>query len=195
MTPNPMASDVPELARRRVQVVAYDAEWPRIFERLKAAIRDAVRDAADAIEHVGSTSVPGLAAKPIIDIDVIVPARADMPAVIERLAGIGYMHVGDLGIEDREAFEPPVGLPPHHLYACVRGCTALENHLLVRDYLRAHPQATQAYGDLKLRLAAHCADDPLRYSKGKTDFLLTILSEAGCQAESLRKVRRANLGD
>ncbi|MGO4701284.1 GrpB family protein [Dyella sp. 2RAB6] len=194
MSPNSNPSDLPGLPRRRVQVLPYDPQWPLTFERLKAGIGGAVQGTVDAIEHVGSTSVPGLAAKPIIDIDLIVATRDGMAAVIERLAGIGYVHVGDLGIEDREAFEPPLDLPAHHLYACVRGCVALQNHLLVRDYLRENPPLAQAYGDLKLRLAEHCSDDPLRYSKGKTDFLLAVLSEAGCREEALRKVRRANLG-
>lgn len=194
MTPNPPASDAPDLLRRRVLVEAYDPAWPQQFERLRQGIQAAVGDAAIAIEHVGSTSVPGLAAKPIIDIDVIVPSRAGMAATIERLAGIGYLHVGDLGIEDREAFEPPPGSPSHHLYACVRGGVALENHLKVRDYLRAHPGTAQAYGELKLRLADQYPYEPFRYSMGKTDFLLTILSEAGCRAEDLREVRRVNTG-
>ena len=194
MTPNPPVSDVPDLLRRRVLVEAYDPAWPLQFEPLRAGIQAAVGDAAIAIEHVGSTSVPGLAAKPIIDIDLIVPSRADMAAAIERLAGIGYLHVGDLGIEDREAFEPPPGSPPHHLYACVRGCVALENHLKVRDYLRAHPSAAQAYGELKLWLAQQYPYEPFRYSMGKTDFLLTVLSDAGCRADDLHKVRRANSG-
>lgn len=68
------------------------------------------------MEHVGSTSVPGLAAKPIIAIDVVVPSRAEIPATVERLADLGYAHSEDLGIEDREAFESPVGLPAHHLF-------------------------------------------------------------------------------
>src|SRR5262245_51865013 len=100
---------------------------------------------AVTIEHVGSTAVPGLAAKPIIDMDVVIRSRSDLPAVITRLATLGYQHQGDLGIPDREAFRPPPGLPPHHLYVCLAGCAALRNHITLRDHLRSHPADAATY--------------------------------------------------
>jgi GrpB-like predicted nucleotidyltransferase (UPF0157 family) len=84
---------------RRVVVVDYDPEWPRVFEALRAGVWEAVRDSAVGIEHIGSTSVPGLAAKPIIDMAIIVASADQVPLVINRLAGIGYVHRGNLGIE------------------------------------------------------------------------------------------------
>lgn len=176
MTPNPMASDVPELARRRVQVVAYDAEWPRIFERLKAAIRDAVRDAADAIEHVGSTSVPGLAAKPIIDIDVVVADEADVAEAIAMLAAAGYPHKGDAGVPGREAFDQPPHLPEHHLYLCVEGAGPLVAHLRLRDHLRANPGTAREYAALKRELTAAYGDDREGYTEAKTVFIERVLA-------------------
>ena len=164
---------------RTIVVVDYDPSWPLTFASLRAPVWEAVRDVAITVEHVGSTAVPGLAAKPIIDIDVIVPTRAEIPAVIDRLAAIGYVHQGNLGIEDREAFKSPAGLPAHHLYVCVRGSVALTNHLALRDYLRGHPDRAVAYGQLKKRLAAQFPTDIDRYVAGKTDFVLAALRAAG----------------
>jgi GrpB-like predicted nucleotidyltransferase (UPF0157 family) len=100
---------------RTVRVVDYDPSWPRTFEALKAAIWPAVGSVALGVEHVGSTAVPGLAAKPIIDLDVIVATAGQVPLAIERLATLGYVHRGNLGIAGREAFESPRGLAAHTL--------------------------------------------------------------------------------
>ncbi|HEY9132662.1 MAG TPA: GrpB family protein [Dyella sp.] len=173
-------------------MVAYDPSWPQVFEHLRVPIWQAVQGFAHAVVHVGSTSVPGLIAKPIIDLDIIVPSRTSMSVVIDKLAEIGYRHCGNLGIVDREAFESPPGLPSHHLYACIEGCFALENHLAVRDYLRNHPSAVASYGALKRQLAERFATDPQAYSEGKSDFLLSILDQAGCSNGMLHAVRAAN---
>jgi GrpB-like predicted nucleotidyltransferase (UPF0157 family) len=151
-----------------------------------------VSDIALAVEHVGSTSVPGLAAKPIIDISVVVSARAQIPAVIERLAALGYVHQGDLGVEGREAFDGPAGLPAHHLYVCRDDSTALANHLALRDYLRSHPETARAYGELKRRLAREFPHDIDRYIEGKTDFIVDILRATGIAASRLDTIARAN---
>ena len=101
---------------RRIEVVDYDPHWPETFETLRSRIWTAVGDVALSVEHVGSTSVPGLAAKPIIDISIVVPERSDVRTGISRLATLGYVHRGDLGIAGREAFANPEGLPRHNLY-------------------------------------------------------------------------------
>jgi GrpB-like predicted nucleotidyltransferase (UPF0157 family) len=103
-----------KMAKRIVIVVDYDEEWPRRFEELRARIWPAVSDIASRIEHVGSTSVPGLAAKPIIDMTIVVGGRSDVPLAIEHLATLGYRHRGNLGIEDRESFDHRTDLPPHN---------------------------------------------------------------------------------
>ena len=193
MSSGSKAPQMPGSHPRSISVLAYDPSWPLIFERLRSPIWEAVRDLAESVEHIGSTAVPGLAAKPIIDVDVIVPARSDMPAVIERLASIGYLHGGNLGIEHRDVFESPPDFPPHHLYACVRGSAALENHLMVRDCLRRDPAAADAYGELKKRLAEQYPDDPRGYGMGKTHFVLALLGNAGCSDATLRTIRSANL--
>jgi len=111
------------------EVAEYDPEWPAAFALIRAALGPALPRSA-RIEHVGSTSVPGLASKPIIDVDVVVPDASAVPDIVARLGRLGYQHVGDLGIDGREAFampEPSIGrdpLPYHHLYCVTRGSPA-----------------------------------------------------------------------
>ena len=128
-------------------------------EKLRARIWPVVSDVAIRIEHVGSTSVPGLAAKPIIDLTVVVGGRTDVPLTITRLATLGYRHRGNLGIEDREAFDHRPELPRHNLYVCPEGTIGVVNQLAVRDYLRAQPDAARHYGNLKRRLAVEFPTD------------------------------------
>jgi GrpB-like predicted nucleotidyltransferase (UPF0157 family) len=177
---------------RIVTVVDYDPAWPTQFEELRSRILRAVGSVAMSVEHVGSTSVPGLAAKPIIDIDVVVASAIDVTLAIGRLATLGYAHLGNLGIEGREAFASPSGLPTHHLYVCVRGSTALENHLAIREHLRRHPAAAATYGMLKKRLAEHFPTNEDKYTEGKTDFLLRVLREAGFPDSVLTSISDAN---
>jgi GrpB-like predicted nucleotidyltransferase (UPF0157 family) len=134
-------------------VVEYDPLWATLFTEFKASIWPHVKDIASAFEHVGSTSVPGLAAKPIIDIDIIVSNMSVALRVIQRLTPLGYTHRGDLGIKGRHAFFHPSEPPDHHLYVCLEGSIGLRNHLVLRDYLRIHPVAATQYGTLKMRLA------------------------------------------
>jgi GrpB-like predicted nucleotidyltransferase (UPF0157 family) len=176
----------------RVEVTAYDPEWPRTFERIRAFVWPAVQYAAMSLEHVGSTSVPGLRAKPVIDACIVVASRRDIPHVVKALTNLGYVHRGDLGVPDREAFGHPASLPKHHLYASHRGSLSLKNHLGLRDYLRAHPGAASEYGDLKDTLAKRFAEDVDGYIAGKTDFILGILRNIGLTDEELAAIRGIN---
>ena len=175
-----------------IQVVDYDSEWPRIFLRLRDWIWPSVCDVAIAIEHVGSTSVPGMAAKPVIDIDVVVRARAHLPSMRLRLGRLGYSHRGDRGIADREAFLAPRNQPAHHLYLCVENSLALKNHLAVRDYLRTHLADAVAYASLKQALAERFGNERERYVEAKTDFILSILERRGFSEKELDSIKRAN---
>lgn len=179
-------------ARRKVIPVDYDPSWPDLFETLRRPIWSAVCELAVSVEHVGSTAVPGLAAKPVIDMDVVVASREKIPDAIARLATLGYVHVGDLGIEDREAFNNPEGLPPHHLYVCPQGSAALANHLALRDFLRGNRAAAAEYGRLKKQLAAQFPNDIDSYVAGKTDYLLQVLRDTGFPELLLRKIGAAN---
>ncbi|HSM57491.1 MAG TPA: GrpB family protein, partial [Candidatus Sulfomarinibacteraceae bacterium] len=131
-------------------------------------------------------------AKPIIDMSVVVLADEDVPRAIERLATIGYVHRGDLGVAGREAFYSPPQLPAHHLYVCHVGSLGLRNHLAVRDYLRANPDAARQYGELKQKLAARHPDDIDAYLAGKTDFILNILRQSPFTAEQLAAIEGSN---
>jgi GrpB-like predicted nucleotidyltransferase (UPF0157 family) len=175
-----------------VQVVDYDARWPAIFRELADRIWPAIRDVALAIEHVGSTSIPGMAAKPVIDLDIVIASRAGLSPVIARLEPLGYRHRGNLGVEDRDAFFSPENVPRHHLYVCVQNSIALQNHIAVRDYLRAHPSDAAAYSALKKRLAARFPQDMPHYIEGKTPFLISILERCGLPPAALQEITRVN---
>jgi GrpB-like predicted nucleotidyltransferase (UPF0157 family) len=177
---------------RTIRVVDYDPEWPNLFARLRERIWLAISDFAIGIEHVGSTSVPGLAAKAVIDIDIIVASRQEIPLAVTRLASQGYRHVGDLGIADREAFDTPSGSPAHNLYACPSESLALRNHLTLRDHLRAHPPDVAAYSALKMKLAREFPHDIARYVEAKSDFILKVLARQGFSPESVDSIRSAN---
>jgi len=180
------------MQQMKIVVVDYDPSWPAAFEQVRSRVWPVIDDVAAAIEHVGSTSVPGLAAKPIIDIDVVVAAAGDVPAVVERLATLGYEHQGNLGVEGREAFKSPSIGPRHHLYVCSSRGLALANHLAVRNYLRTHSEAAREYGDIKKQLAERFPDDIDGYTEGKTEALLRILRSAGFQPADLEAIAGIN---
>jgi len=176
----------------RVQVVEYDPEWLGVFERVRSYVWPAVGDIALSVEHIGSTSVPGLRAKPVIDVCIVVASRREVPACIERLASIGYVHRGNLGVPEREAFRRPDELTRHHLYLSPRESLSLKNHLGFRDYLRSHPEAAREYGELKAELARRFPGDIDSYIVGKTEFILRILGEIGLSEEECAEIRRIN---
>lgn len=162
-----------------IVVVAYDPQWPVLFAQLADPIRQHLHRHDVTIEHVGSTAIPGLAAKPVIDIDIVVYNADAIPAIIADLATLGYVHRGDLGIAGREAFYAPTHLPRHHLYLGHHTTPSIRNHLLVRDYLRHHPHAITAYATLKQQLAQTCGDTIDAYVAGKSQFLADILRTQG----------------
>jgi GrpB-like predicted nucleotidyltransferase (UPF0157 family) len=153
----------------------YDPGWPKLFESLRARIATALEGMFASIEHVGSTAVPGLAAKPIIDMDVLLVSDSDLPGAIARLASSGYQHQGDLGISGREAFQPPPNDYAHHLYVCLPASLEYGRHIAFRDYLRTHPREAEAYAGRKRQLAAKFADDRDAYTRAKSDFVAEIM--------------------
>lgn len=175
-----------------IQVADYDPKWEADFLSISEPLLRALEPLSVRFEHVGSTSVPGLAAKPVIDLDVIV-ARENVPEVIEMLGKIGYRHRGDLGIEDREAFfQPSEILIKHHLYVCVEGTTSLRNHLTLRDWLRTNPRDRERYGELKKQLASEFPGDIESYCAGKTSFITAILERSGFDSSELSSIELAN---
>lgn len=166
-------------AHEPVTVQDYDPAWPDLFEQVRTRVATALGDLAVGIEHVGSTAVPGLAAKPVIDLDVIVASADDVPAAVERLATLGYEHEGTLGIPGREAFRWPPGTARHHLYVCTRDSAELDRHLRFRDHLRTHPDVAAAYARLKRQAATEHRDDRDGYTAAKSRFVADVLRAAG----------------
>ena len=182
----------PTPSPRTIVVVDYDPEWPDLFARLHERIWPSVSDFALGIEHVGSTSVPGSAAKPVIDMDIVIASRQEIPLAVTRLTSLGYRHEGDLGIRDREAFDSPAWGIAHHLYVCPRESLALRNHLALRDHLRAHPSDVAAYSALKKKLAREFPHDIASYVEGKSDFILSVLARQGLSPDTVESLREAN---
>lgn len=174
-----------------VQVSAYNPEWPARFQALKERIWPWVAEHALSIEHVGSTSVPGLAAKDIIDLDVVVLGADKLQACIQALCAQGYVYEGERGIAGRHAFSGGQE-PAHHLYVCLLGTLGLRNHLAVRDFLRLHPLRAQAYGALKLELAKEHSSAPAKYGAGKTAYLVDLLRELGFDEATLAEITSSN---
>ena len=165
-----------------IEVIDYDPSWPVLFEDIAERIQAAFANGLLVrIEHAGSTSVPGLPAKPVIDIDVVIPSRADLPDAISRLAALGYAHQGDLGITSRESFRQPEDTPRHNLYVCAEDSPELHRHLAFRDYLRTHPDDARRYAELKRELAARHVSDIDGYVNGKADFIKSVLQKAGAE--------------
>ena len=169
-----------------IEIAAYDDRWRTEFDELAGVLSASLRDAASRIEHVGSTSVPGLAAKPILDVDVVIADHARFPLVRTRLGELGYVHLGDLDVPGREAFgrsgaavpkaEPPRHWMEHHLYVCVEGARELRRHIAFRDHLRANPSDADAYATLKRELARRFTDDREAYTDAKSEFVESILA-------------------
>jgi len=163
-----------------VVIYDYDPAWPERYEVLRGRLAPALGELAAAIEHVGSTAVPGLAAKPVVDLVVLLASKDDLPAVIERLADLGYRHEGDLGIVGREAFATPPGYAAHdhHLYVCAPDWGGYGDQIRFRDYLRAHAGAAADYAALKRALAVQFRNDRTAYTDGKAAFVRSILEIA-----------------
>ena len=166
------------MATKYVEVLPYDGQWKQDFIDISSEIREALGDLALRIEHVGSTSVEGLSAKPIIDIDVVIKG-SDFDSVVAKMAAIGYVHEGNLGIVGREAFkyEGKEHLRRHHLYVCPEDSPELRRHLAFRDYLRSHREAVAEYSRIKEEGAALYPYDIDGYIAYKSPFIESIYRE------------------
>ncbi len=161
---------------KRVIVVPYNEQWKNDFEIIKQYLLTAVKDTVSGIEHIGSTAVEGLSAKPIIDIDIVIKDYSLFDKVVERLATLSYIHEGNLGIKDREAFDyrGSTDLPKHHLYICPEDSAELHRHITLRDYLRNHPEAVTEYSRIKEEGARIFPDSIDDYIKHKAPFIEEI---------------------
>lgn len=166
---------------KKVIVVPYDEAWKSAFEEIKKEIERAIGDLIIGIEHVGSTSVEGLSAKPCIDIDVIIKDYSIFDTVVRRLETIGYTHEGNLGIKDREAFKylDKPHLQKHHLYVCPQQSKELYRHITFRDFLRSNPEAVKKYGSTKERAAQLYPDNIDKYIEYKSPCIEELYETCG----------------
>ena len=170
-------------------LTAYQAHWPEHFEKIKKALllKECVH--IIGIEHIGSTAVPGLPAKPIIDIDIIYNTSSDFVHIRSHLRRLGYQHSGNQGIAHREVFKRGKNQNhavldgiKHHLYACPALSEELNRHITFRDYLRNHPEKRIQYADLKNEIANKSGQDRKKYAALKESearsFILECLQDA-----------------
>ena len=166
---------------RRVIVLPYDESWNQAFEDIKNEIENALGDLILGIEHVGSTSVKGMSAKPCIDLDIIIKDYSVFDAVVDRLAMIGYIHEGDLGIKDREAFKysDKPHLMSHHLYVCPQYSDELHRHITFRDFLQSNPDAVAKYSKIKENAAELYPNDIDKYIQYKSPCIEELYKQCG----------------
>jgi GrpB-like predicted nucleotidyltransferase (UPF0157 family) len=167
-----------------ITIAPYDANWPSAFAAEATSIKRALGCSALRIEHVGSTSVPGLAAKPVIDIQISVSDLSSIAPLGSALASIGYVHV-PLGEFDLvyPFFQKPAEWPAsHHVHLCAAGGEQERKHLAFRDFLRSNPLAAGQYLALKRQLAAshhgNTMESREQYSLAKSSFVASILEQA-----------------
>ena len=164
----------------------YSSDWIKNFEDLKLEIDNGLKGLKYRIEHVGSTSVPKLASKPIIDIDIIYESESEFKKIKSGLISIGYYHNGDQGIEMREVFKRTenqtnriLDFIKHHLYVCKIGSKALERHILSRNFLRKNDSARLQYESMKYILAEKANQNQKVYAELKelnvNDFIDSII--------------------
>lgn len=167
----------------KVEVNNYNAAWAGMFEAEAQKIRDIFGAEIVDIHHIGSTSVPGLKAKPIIDIMPVVRDIEKVDAFNRQMNELGYEAVGEYGIPGRRYFRKGYPKRTHHVHIFeVGNSTDIDRHLTVRNYLRANRLAAEAYGNLKADLAERFPEDMASYIEGK-DAFVKALEKAGMEQE------------
>jgi len=173
-----MSSFIGGKAMRKVEVTEYHPNWPVLFEEEAEKIQEILKDELVAIHHIGSTSVAGLKAKPIIDLMPIVRDIDRIEAYHELLQQIGFEPRGEKGIPGRRFFQKGGHLRTHHVHMYAVGNPEIERHLAFRDYLRTHPDEGKVYGELKAKLAKKYPYDIDSYINGKDELVKKIERKA-----------------
>ena len=181
----------------------YNPDWITEFEALKNYLITGLKDFDIDIQHIGSTSIPGLCAKPIIDIDIILKQKIQLGDISAKLEKLGYKNKGEQGISGRHAFRQTSGLTPstadrkkwqeHHLYVCYPESLALKNHLLFRDVLIQNKDLVNEYAQLKINLTKEKDMTREKYTMQKTHFILSVLALNGLDEKELNEIKAANL--
>ncbi len=156
---------------RNIQVIPYRPQWVTLFEQEAEKIRKALRGLPADIYHIGSTAVPGLAAKPVIDILITLQNVADIDLCNSEFEALSYECKGEFGIPERRFFMKGGNNRSHHIHAFTHTSPEVTRHLALRDYLIAHPAIAAEYGSLKMSVAHTCNNDIERYCDGKNDFI------------------------
>ncbi len=165
--------------KRNIVVVPYTPEWVEMFTAEARHLNRALTSTLIAVHHIGSTSVPGLPAKPVIDMLVVVRSLSELDACNDAMMDLGYEPKGEFGIAGRRFFAKGDEVHrTHHIHAYEPGHFEIEAHLNLRDYLRAHPDQARRYADLKARLAEQHRHDIEAYIAGKTPLVKEILENA-----------------
>ena len=172
-----------------IAVTSYNEDWPKRFAEIRDCLLSELADEGGAfnIEHFGSTAVPGLVSRPVLDICIVVPQSSDLPSLITGLERLGYIHEADQGRVGMETFRrkgPDVpflehkrDFSPHHLHASILGAWELRRYLAFRDHLRENADARGVYARLKIDLAPRADAD--EYSLATTEFIQSVLSSIG----------------
>ena len=168
---------------RRMEVVESSGRWPEMYAREAERLRQVLGDEVVCIHHIGSTSVPGLAAKPVIDILVEVRSVEALDTYAAAMQTLGYEPRGEFGIPGRRYYPKGDDLRTHHVHAFASGDPHVFRHLAFRDYLRTHPECAVAYGEVKRRAAAAHRTDPEGYVEYKRAFVERTLEDAVHWAE------------
>ncbi|MBS0635642.1 MAG: GrpB family protein [Verrucomicrobia bacterium] len=169
-----------------IQVVPYDPRWAKAFEEEAKKLEHILGKNCLGVHHIGSTSVPGLHAKPVIDIMIVVKNILDVDKAVEHFEKLGYSAKGEFGIPFRRHFQKGDFLRTHNIHIFEEGAAEIDNHIHFRDYLKTSPQASQEYAELKIELAKRHPHNIIAYCEGKEGFVHKILSLA--QHKSLRLV-------
>jgi|LakMenEpi03Aug12_release.lakeMendotaPanAssembly.Ray.scaffolds.fasta_scaffold17074_15 GrpB-like predicted nucleotidyltransferase (UPF0157 family) len=166
---------------RKIEVVAYDPKWPTLFQLEAEQIKRALGPNCIEIHHIGSTSIPGLSSKPIIDILPVVRHIQEVDQATEAMRSLGYEAKGEYGIAFRRYFQKSGNTHTHHVHIFQDGDSEIVRHLKFRDWMRSHAADAKSYGQLKVELAKKFPYDILQYCNGKDAFIASIDAKDGYQ--------------
>ena len=188
-------------SKKTRNILAHNPNWKTEFEQLRNRLTAILPNIECNIEHIGSTAIADLFAKPILDIDIIIENKELLPYITDKLQDTGYIYKGEQGITGRFAFRQQTPSTPytvnqqhwmeHHLYVCFSDSLALKNHLLVKNSLLNNPILVENYGNLKKQLIRKNISKEA-YTKQKTNFILDILLKEGLTSDEIEQIRRAN---
>lgn len=181
----------------------YQTEWNEEFLKLSHYLKSELKEFEIEIFHVGSTSIPNLCAKPILDIDIVIKNKDLLTPISKKLEILGYISIGEQGISGRFAFKQLSFLIPftsehktwqeHHLYVCFHDSLAFKNHILFKEALLNNQKLMEEYADLKKKLIAEKGMTREAYNKRKTKFITSVLQTQGLKEEEIQEIINANV--